>query len=48
MEKELYAFMATLERTNWFPAVPKGFDLYTDQNNLIYIFDATSVVSDIS
>lgn len=26
----------------------QGFDLHTDQNNLIYIFDPTSVVSDLS
>ena len=40
--------MATLGRMHWLLADPQGFDLYTDHNNLIYIFDPTSVVTDIS
>ena len=40
--------MANLERMHWLLADPQGFDLYTDHNNLIYIFDPTSVVTDIS
>ena len=40
--------MASLERMHWLLADPQGFDLYTDHNNLIYIFNSTSVVTDIS
>lgn len=48
LEKEAYAKLATLERTHWIAATADGFDLYTDHNNLIFIFDPTAVVPDIS
>lgn len=40
--------MATLDRMKWLLADPCGFDLHTDHNKLIYIFDPTSAVTDIS
>ncbi len=48
LEKEAYVLMATLERMHWLPADPKGFDLFTVHNNLIFIFDPTSVAADLS
>ena len=48
LEKEAYAILATLERTPWIAATAEGFDLYTDHNNHIFIFDPTAVVPDIS
>ena len=48
LEKEAYAILATLERTHGIAATAEGFDLYTDHNNLIFIFDPTAVVPDIS
>ena len=39
---------ASLERMHWLAATPDGFDLYTDRNNLIFLFDPLSVVSDLS
>lgn len=40
--------MATLEKCHWLAATPSGFDLYTDHNNLIFLFDPLSVVPDLS
>lgn len=40
--------MATIEGMHWMLAYPQGFDMHTYHNNLIYIFDPTSVVTDIS
>lgn len=48
LSKEAFSVMATLNRTHWLVADSKGFDLDTDHNNLIYIFDPTFVVSSIS
>ena len=48
LEKEAYAILATLERMHWIAATPSGFDLYTDHNNLIFLFDPLSVVPDLS
>lgn len=47
-EKEAFAVMATLDRMHWLVADPQGFDLFTGHNNLIYIFDPTFIVTDIS
>ena len=33
---------------HWIAATPSGFDLYTDHNNLIFLFDPLSVVPDLS
>lgn len=40
--------MTTLDRTHWIAATPDGFDLYTDHNKLIFLFDPLSVVPDLS
>lgn len=48
LEKEAYAVMATLEHMHWLASVPSGFDLFTDHNNLVFHFDALSVVPDLS
>lgn len=47
LEKEEYAVLATLERSHWLAACPKGFDLFTDHNNLIFLFDPVAVKPDI-
>ena len=48
LEKEAYAVLTTLERMHWIVANPDGFDLYTDHDNLIFLFDPLSVVPDLS
>jgi transposase InsO family protein len=48
LEKEAYAVMATLTRMHWLASCPSGFDLFTDHNNLIFLFDPLSVVPDLS
>ena len=48
IEKEAYAVLASLERLHWLAATPEGFDLYTDHENLIFLFDSLSVVPDLS
>lgn len=40
--------MATIERVHWLASCPKGFDLFTDHNNLIFISDPLSLVPDLS
>lgn len=48
LETEAFAVLATLERMHWLAATPSGFDLFTDHNNLIFLFDPLSVVPDMS
>lgn len=48
LEKEAYAIMATVERMHWLLATGHGFDLYTDHNNLIFLFNPAAVVADLS
>lgn len=48
LEKEAYAALATLARMHWLVSTPSGFDLYTDHNNLIFLFDPLSVVPDLA
>ena len=48
LEKEAFAILATLERMHWLVATSAGFDLYTDHNNLIFIFDPLSIIPDLS
>ena len=48
LEKEAYAVLTTLDRMHWIVATTDGFDLYTDHNNLIFLFDPLSVVPDLS
>lgn len=47
LKKESYAVLTTLKRMHWIVANSDGFDLYTDHNNLIFLFDPLSVVSDL-
>ena len=48
LEKEAYAVMNTIDRMHWLAATPDGFDLYTNHNNLIFLFDPLAVVDDMS
>lgn len=48
LEKEAYAILATMDRMHWVLATPCGFDLFTDHNNLIFIFDPLSIMPDLS
>lgn len=48
MEKEAFSIMATIERMHWIASCPEGFDLFTDHNNLIFIFNPLTLVSDLS
>lgn len=48
LEKEAYTVIATLERMHWIAETPNGFYLYTDHNNLIFIFDPLAVVANFS
>ncbi len=48
LEKEAYAVMNTLDRMHWLVATPAGLYLYTDHNNLIFLFDPLAVVEDMS
>lgn len=47
-EEEAYSMMDTIERMHWLASCPKGFDLFTDHNNLVFIFDPLSLVPDTS
>lgn len=40
--------METTNRMHWLLASDRGFDLYTDHNNLVFLFDQKSVITDIS
>lgn len=48
LEKEAYAVLDTLQRMHWIAATPDGFDLLTDNNNFIYLFDLLSIVPEMS
>lgn len=47
LEKEAYAVLASVERSHWLAACPAGFDLFTDHNNIIFLFDPTAIMPDI-
>jgi RNase H-like domain found in reverse transcriptase len=38
VEKEAYAIVASCERIDWLLQRPDGFSLFTDHQNLVYIF----------
>lgn len=40
--------MSTIQRMHWILATKKGFDLFADHHNLIFLFDPLSVVPDLS
>lgn len=48
VEKEAYAVMASVDRAHWLASCTDGFDLFTDHNNLIFIFDPIAVKPDIN
>ena len=48
LEKEAFVVLATLEYMHWVAATPSGLGLFTDHNNLIFLFDPLSVVPDMS
>eukprot|EP00737_Agarophyton_chilense_P002334 gb/GEZJ01002651.1/.p1 GENE.gb/GEZJ01002651.1/~~gb/GEZJ01002651.1/.p1 ORF type:complete len:320 (+),score=20.64 gb/GEZJ01002651.1/:2674-3633(+) len=48
LENEGYEILATLQRMHWLVATPAGFDLFTDHNNLVFIFDPLSIIPDLS
>lgn len=48
LEKEAFAVMNTLDKMHWVVCTTEGFDLYTDHNNLIFLFDPLAVVPDLS
>lgn len=48
LEKEAYAVLNTPESMHWLVTKADGFDLYTDHNKLIFLFDPLSFVSDMS
>lgn len=46
--KETYAVMATIDRMYLLLVTPNGFDLFTNHQNLEFLFDSLSVVSNLS
>lgn len=48
IEKEAYAVLASVGQAHWLATCADGFDLYTDHNNLIFIFDPTTLMPDIA
>lgn len=47
LEKEAFTILATVKRMHWLTATPARFHLFTDYNNLIFIFDPLAVVADL-
>ena len=48
LEKESFATLASLQKIHWMCATSQGFDLFTDHNNLIFLFNQLSVAPDLS
>lgn len=48
LEKEAYAVLTILYRMHWIVATSDGLDLYTDHNNLIFLFESLSITQDMS
>ena len=48
IEKEAFAIMMCTEKMHWLASEPTGFDLYTDHNNLIFLFDPQAIQPDLS
>lgn len=42
-----YVVMNTFDRMHWLATAPDCFDLYTDHNNLIFLFNPLTVVEDM-
>lgn len=47
MKNESFTVMDTLQCLQLLATLPDGFYLYTDHNNLIYIFEPLSLMTDI-
>lgn len=45
---EAFAVLASLDYSHWLPVRPEGFDLYTDHNKLIILFNVVAVITDLS
>lgn len=48
LEKEAFAILASLHRMHWLVATPEGFDICTDNHNIIFIFDPLSLMPHLS
>ena len=48
IEKEAFAILSAVKRMHWLAAAPEGFDIYTDHNNLVFMFDPLAVQHDLS
>lgn len=48
LEKDTHALVASLNRICWLTATPAGFNFYKIHDNLIFLFDPLSAVSDLS
>lgn len=48
LEKEGYAVINTLNGMHWLVDPLAGFDLYTDHNNRVFLFDPLEVFDDMS
>lgn len=46
-QKEAYAMLASVERSHWLTACPSCFEVYFDNNDIIFIFDPTTLMQDI-
>lgn len=46
-EKDVYAFMATIEWNHWLLVSDKAFDLFKDQNILVFPINLTALVTDL-
>lgn len=46
--EKAYTVITTLDGVHWLFATPDSFDLYTDHNEVIFIFDPLAVVPDMS
>lgn len=44
LEKKAFVIMATVDRMHWITATADGFDLFTDHNNLVFLFDPLAIV----
>lgn len=47
-EKEAFGIMSTLDKMHWLASSADSFELYTDHNNLIFLFDPTAYVPDLT
>ena len=47
VEKEAYAILEILRRADYLLHRPGGFDLYTDNSNLKFIFNPASLRADV-